>query len=268
MPTKDRQRAKARAKLERQMARRAESARKRRQVQAGIAAAVGLALIVAAGIWVFSSLSDDNDKKSDDKAAGCFYKTVKPGGQSKVKEVSKPSQDSIVRDGTQIVTLSTTAGDLKIELDQKNAPCTSASWINLANQNFYNDTICHRMTAQLVQCGDPFANLSEEDGRGGPSYEYANENLPTGIHPTGYVRGVVAMANSGPDTNGSQFFILWDAAQYSPDYNIVGKVTEDSYPVLDALKAIGNDASMDPNPGGGKPLQEVKINTLTVQPKS
>jgi peptidyl-prolyl cis-trans isomerase B (cyclophilin B) len=260
--TKERQRALARAKLERQMARRAAEASKRRRVIAGVAAAAGLAVLIGATIWLVVSLNKD-DGGSD--ALSCSYTSVPAGAL--VKDVGSPPTKDVADTGSATATMVTSSGTLTIDLDRAEAPCTVNSWSYLAGKHFFDNTICHRMTDALVQCGDPFATQDgTTNGQGGPSYRFGTENLPVNVHPA-YAKGVVAMANSGSeDSTGSQFFVLWDEASYSADYTIVGHVASDaaSTATLDALKAVGNDGSMDPSPGGGRPNQTVTITSLTV----
>jgi peptidyl-prolyl cis-trans isomerase B (cyclophilin B) len=121
----------------------------------------------------------------------------------------------------------------------------------------------------MLQCGDPTAKgkgYRKTDGTGGPSYRYANENLPTNELPP-YPAGVVALANSGADTNGSQFFFIYQDVQLQPDYTVLGKVTNG----LDNIKkatAAGDDGAFDPQPGGGHPKSDVEIKTVTVAPSA
>ena len=109
----------------------------------------------------------------------------------------------------------------------------------------------------VLQCGDPSGT-----GQGGPTYKFAEEVTPE----TTYPRGAIAMAKSGaPNTTGSQFFLVFADAQLSPDYTVVGTVDEAGLAVLDQIAAAGNDGSMEPSPGGGKPNVPVVIESMTVQ---
>jgi len=105
-------------------------------------------------------------------------------------------------------TLVTTRGDIKLELMNNVAPKTSANFVLLARESFYDGVKFHRVIDDfMIQTGDPFSkdNDPSDDGTGGPGYQFedeSNRNTPL------LVRGIVAMANSGPDTNGSQFFII------------------------------------------------------------
>src|SRR5690606_37873374 len=123
-----------------------------------------------------------------------------------------PSPDS--------ATITTNRGTLNLELDAAKAPCAVNSLAFLASKNYFDDTTCHRLTSdptlKVLQCGDPSGT-----GSGGPGYRFANENT-AGVR---YARGVVALANAGPDTNGSQFFILYgDAPGLPAAYPVIGRV--------------------------------------------
>jgi peptidyl-prolyl cis-trans isomerase B (cyclophilin B) len=110
----------------------------------------------------------------------------------------------------------------------------------------------------VLQCGDPSGT-----GSGGPGYQFGVENLPTGAKNP-YPAGVLAMANSGsPDSNGSQFFIVYKDSQLGPDYTIFGKITK-GLDVVSKIAAAGHDGSFDSGPGGGKPKKPVKLEKVTV----
>ncbi|MFK8023131.1 MAG: peptidylprolyl isomerase [Ilumatobacter sp.] len=142
----------------------------------------------------------------------------------------------------------TTAGDITIELDQEAAPTTVNSFVFLARNNYFDDTVCHRVIQDFVaQCGDPTAT-----GTGGPGYSFVDE-LP---EPGDYQIGSIAMANSGPNTNGSQFFIISgpNGAALPPLYNLFGTVTGASdLDVVAQMNAIG---SLD---GSGIASEELRI---------
>ncbi len=161
--------------------------------------------------------------------------------------------------GITIVTLHTSCGDIVIELDPNAAPETVNSFVFLAESGYLDGTVSHRIIPDfMMQAGDPTAT-----GRGGPGYTLPDE-LPTTDSP--YHRGVVAMANSGPGTTGSQFFIMFgDAAWLGPQYTVVGEVTE-GLDTLDRIAEIplGRGAnSADPNPS--TPLESVYIESVSVE---
>jgi cyclophilin family peptidyl-prolyl cis-trans isomerase len=145
-------------------------------------------------------------------------------------------------------TIKTNLGTLEVELDAAKAPCTVNSIAYLAGEKFYDRSPCHRLTTsaalKVLQCGDPTGT-----GTGGPSYRFANENTSGATYP----RGTVAMANAGPDTNGSQFFITYADAALDPDYTPFGRVTS-GLEIVDGVGKAGADPAED-----GKPKKAVTI---------
>lgn len=149
------------------------------------------------------------------------------------------------------LTLTTNCGDIVIKTLPAKSPKTVNSQAFLAEKGYFDFTTCHRITTQglyVLQCGDPTAQ-----GTGGPGYEYANEYVP-GYAADNYPTGTVAMANSGPNTNGSQFFIVYDNTTLPPDYTIWGEVVSG----LDIVKYV---ASKGVEGGGtdGPPAQPLEI---------
>jgi peptidyl-prolyl cis-trans isomerase B (cyclophilin B) len=169
--------------------------------------------------------------------------------------------------GKVLVLLITNRGVIDLTLDRAKAPCTVQSFLHLARHDFYDRTICHRLTAyptlKVLQCGDPSGT-----GEGGPGYRYHDE-LPTDLppwpdDPTGerkiYARGTLAMANAGPDTNGSQFFLVQTDSRLRPNFNIFGSVGATGLATLDRIAAGGiAPTPEDPAPIDGAPAQPVRI---------
>ena len=166
---------------------------------------------------------------------------------------------------TVAATMVTNDGPVQLELDSAKAPCTVRSFLTLARQGFYDKTECHRLTDSpdmaVLQCGDPTGT-----GIGGPGYRFANE-YPTNQYrpldpaltqPVTYPRGTLAMANSGPDSNGSQFFIVYRDSKLPPTYTVFGQVQEKSLEIVDALVSVGvADGTED-----GKPAQPVTVTSI------
>jgi peptidyl-prolyl cis-trans isomerase B (cyclophilin B) len=168
--------------------------------------------------------------------------------------------------GLVLVTLVTNRGLIPMLLNRAQAPCTVQSFVHLLRSRFYDNTICHRLTTyptlSVLQCGDPSGT-----GEGGPGYQFGDE-LPTNLppaptDPTGarrvYARGVLAMANAGPDTNGSQFFLVYKDSALRPDYTIYGQILPLGLRTLDKI-AAGGVAPDDPGaPLDGAPALTTRI---------
>jgi peptidyl-prolyl cis-trans isomerase B (cyclophilin B) len=157
--------------------------------------------------------------------------------------------------GTVKAVVDTSQGALTFTLDRHQAPCTVANFVSLAQQKYFNSTPCHRLTTgpslYVLQCGDPTGT-----GSGGPGYKFPDELSGT----EKYTTGVLAMANAGPNTNGSQFFIVYKNSQLPPNYTIFGSVTS-------GLNVVDKVAAKGVQGGGsdGKPVKAVTIKTVTVQ---
>ncbi len=153
------------------------------------------------------------------------------------------------------VTLHTTAGNIIIALDTEHTPKTSANFITLAKKNFYDHTIFHRVIKNfMIQGGDPTGN-----GTGGPGYSFDDEPI-TGE----YTRGTVAMANHGPNTNGSQFFIMHSDVPLQKNYVIFGHVTS-GLEVVDAIATapvkISSSGEMS------APITPISVKSVTISEK-
>lgn len=155
--------------------------------------------------------------------------------------------------------LETNKGNIKIELDTKNTPKTAANFEILAKKDFYNGIKFHRIYKDfMIQGGDPNSKNDnpDDDGTGGPGYKFDDEKVVGD-----YTRGVVAMANSGPNTNGSQFFIMHADYALDKNYVIFGKVVE-GMETVDAIAntPVKNNSSGEPS----QPLESVVINKVTL----
>ncbi len=290
MPTNEQRRATARRKLERQLERRAQQARRRRML--GIVGGSVAAVVVVAAV-VFTVVSTNNEHKNTqasasasttasaaagspsgipplppfkpaaDVGANCQYV---PSAEPASKPVKPPRQGKVPADPAQVsVSMMTDQGPVGLLLANNESPCTVNSFVSLAQQKFFDDTKCHRLTASptsaVLQCGDPTG-----DGTGGPGYQFNNEypttlytaDDPTAHEPVIYPRGTLAMANAGPNTNGSQFFMVYKDTQLPPEYTVFGKIQQDGLATLDKI-AKGGVAG-----GGqdGQPATEVTIKSV------
>jgi peptidyl-prolyl cis-trans isomerase B (cyclophilin B) len=231
------------------------------------AGAVGALLVLALAGCVSKSnpaASDEPAGSSADAAPAdeCGFEKV---DADQANFIGLPPEDEPV-DATSL-TFTTSSGDIPVQLDADASPCTVRSMVFLAEEGFYDGVSCHRITAvevlKVLQCGDP-----NGDGTGGPGYAIPDEldsaeALPPAEDSTGepivtYTRGIVAMANAGPDTGGSQFFLVYGDSTLPPSYTVFGTVDAAGLAVLDKIAAGG----IVPGPNGpedGSPVTSVTI---------
>ena len=186
---------------------------------------------------------------------GCAKSTAKGHAPAKVKQPTVAAKSP-----AKTLTLTTNCGPIVISLLGTKAPITVTSIATLANAGYYNKSLCHRLTTEgifVLQCGDPTAS-----GSGSPTgwKGYIDENLPK-VGAKNYPAGTVAMANSGPKTNGSQFFLVYQDTQLGPDYTIWGKITKgldlvQKIGAVGAYQMSGEQAMYAPD---GFPIQMVEI---------
>lgn len=173
------------------------------------------------------------------------------------KKVDLPPASGVPDTGTATYTMKLNDKPLTLTLDQQHAPCTVNSFTSLAKQGFFDGTSCHRLVDDsglyVLQCGDPTGT-----GSGGPGYQFADEL--TGSET--YTAGTLAMANAGPGTNGSQFFIVYADSQLSPNYTVFGHTDAAGTKVVADIAKGGQDNSFGSS-GGGKPLSPAVITSVT-----
>ena len=164
--------------------------------------------------------------------------------------------DKVLKRIPRTFTFVTNCGNIVVTTVGAKAPITLTQLSTLARGGYFNNSLCHRLTTQglyVLQCGDPTAT-----GGGGPNFTYRDENLPTeGLN--NYPAGTVAMANSGPGTNGSQFFLVFADTTLGANYTIWGTVTQG----LEIVKAIAK-AGVKGGGADGAPNQPISINRVTV----
>ncbi|MCR4306408.1 MAG: peptidylprolyl isomerase [Candidatus Yonathbacteria bacterium] len=146
--------------------------------------------------------------------------------------------------------LVTNLGDIEVEFFSQDAPLTVANFVKLAEDEFYNGTKFHRVIKSfMIQGGDPLSKndaAPEQWGTGGPGYKFNDEiNANSDLYKTGYKRGILAMANSGSDTNGSQFFIMHQDYPLPPKYTIFGRVIF-GQEVVDTIATTPTDSNDRP----------------------
>jgi cyclophilin family peptidyl-prolyl cis-trans isomerase len=151
------------------------------------------------------------------------------------------------------ITITTNKGDIVFRTYDADAPKTVENFITLASKGFYDGVIFHRVIKGfMIQGGDPTGT-----GTGGPGYKFADELNPgTESAKRGYVKGTVAMANAGPNTNGSQFFIMHEDYPLPHNYTIFGHVVQ-GQEVVDAIASVATDA-------GDRPLAPVTMTAISV----
>jgi eukaryotic-like serine/threonine-protein kinase len=195
--------------------------------------------------------------------ANCQYL---PSSDAAASTVNPPDAGSVSTDPARIgMNIVTNRGKIGLQLANNESPCTVNSFVSLAQQKFFDDTQCHRLTTSpglsVLQCGDP-----KGDGTGGPGYQFADE-YPADQYPPGdpalkqpvrYPRGTLAMANSGPNTNGSQFFLVYRDSQLPPAYTVFGTIDAAGLATLDKIAAAGVGGGGD----DGTPATQVTIRSV------
>ena len=214
-------------------------------------------VIAAIAISVLLSPSAVADTKSraakNEKAAAIKCAPTKAAGHTP-KDVA-PAQ-KLSKKLTRTFTFDTNCGNIVVTTVGAKAPITITQLTTLAKGGYFDSSLCHRLTTQglyVLQCGDPTAT-----GSGGPSFTYGDENLPAAT-VNNYPAGTVAMANSGPGTNGSQFFLVFADTTLGANYTIWGTITQG----LDIVKAIAK-AGVKGGGADGTPNQTIAINRVVV----
>ncbi len=273
---KERQRKLARERYARQAERRAQRSHKAR-IRAIAAGGVCALAVVGVGAYFLAgtsggksaaasasasaspSLSASASSTASPTAAAvaepAHHCTYTASGTAARKVSLPPSSPSYT--ASYQATIATNRGTIVINLLNSKATCTVNSFVHLADQKYFDDTKCVRLTTTsiyVLQCGDPTGT-----GTGGPGYEFASENLKGATYPA----GTVAMANTGqPDSNGSQFFLVYKNTPLPPSYTPFGTITQ-GLPILDAIAKAGSDNTNAP--GDGHPKENVVIDTLTIK---
>jgi peptidyl-prolyl cis-trans isomerase B (cyclophilin B) len=267
--SRDRARKLAREKLDRQQARRAGRQRRRRQIQAGLGAALALVVIVGGVAWLGGAF--DGDDPVDPTASDvCAWTPQNAESNPDLKDVGEPPTGGMPTEGTRPMTITTDKGaPIVVSLNLADAPCISASLGYLAGKQFFDNTTCHEITTEgAIRCGDPSGS-----GQGGPTYSVYDENTPTAPAPSAstgpgakkepaYPKGTVAMIGNPPGTNGSQFLIFFkDFAPATPAYPIVGTVTGG----MTTVEKLGKIATVA-NAAGDKvtPKDKITVQSITV----
>lgn len=243
-----------------EQARRDAAAVQRRRRVVNLALLVGVVVVAIIALAVFNS-DDDKSPTASGSTTTLAPDTPTPcpatdGSTPKQQSFAAPPDMCIDASKQYTARIDTTSGAFTVQLDPAKAPNTVNNFVVLARYKFYDGVVFHRIIPDFViQGGDP-----KGDGTGGPGYKFPDE-LP---QPSDYVEGSIVMANSGPDTNGSQFFVvlsangaktLVDAVGGEAKYSLFGKVTE-GMDVVTAISAVPLD--------GETPKEPVTINSVTI----
>jgi len=267
----ERQRKLARERYERRQAREVDRQRRARRTAQWASGTV--VLLVLAGIVTYTivhlssssasatkltpsaspspsaSASGTPSPTSSGTATTCTYTPSPPASRKVGLPPAKPDLKA-----TYQATIKTNRGDIVINLLNSKAPCTVNSFVYLAGKNYFSNTHCHRLVTSgifVLQCGDPTGT-----GSGGPGYKFADENLAGASYPA----ATVAMANAGPGTNGSQFFLVYKNTTLQPNYTPFGTIAA-GLNVIQKVAAAGTDSST----GAGQPKEKVVIESVSIK---
>jgi peptidyl-prolyl cis-trans isomerase B (cyclophilin B) len=295
VPTNEQRRENAKRKLERQLERRAKQARRRRLLLI-VGSVVAVVAVVAAVVVTVIHRNSQHSSNTAAPSSGSptAASTTAPTGQvppapplpaftpsgtvgancqypatpqePAAKPVKPPRTGKVPTEPPQVsASMATSQGNLGLMLANNESPCTVNSFASLIGQKYFDNTKCHRLTTSetlgVLQCGDP-----KGDGTGGPGYQFGNEyptdqyppNDPKLQEPALYPRGTLAMANAGPGTNGSQFFMVYKDSQLPPQYTVFGTIQPDGLAVLDKIAKAGVTGGGD----DGAPVSEVTIKSV------
>jgi peptidyl-prolyl cis-trans isomerase B (cyclophilin B) len=270
---KERQRRLARERYERRAVRQAQRDRRVRQWTISVLAALAVVGIAVGGA-LLATRSHGTNAAAAPGASATPSATATPSPTPTPTPVAEPAHHCLyTASGTAArkvslppaspdykasyrATITTNRGSIVIDLLNSKATCTVNSFISLAAQHFFNKTPCHRITTAgtlfVLQCGDPTGT-----GTGGPGYQFNDENLAGATYKT----GTVAMANSRPNTNGSQFFLVYRNSSLPPGYTPFGTIIS-GLNIIQNVAKVGGDNSN--GPGDGHPKQKVDIESVTI----
>lgn len=298
MSTNQERRAEARQRLREQME---AQARREKQLKIAGAAVVVVVLLGIVGVVVWNKAEQARAEEYAANWVTCEYPTdtapvekVDPAEfedqgpeivaeakrfnaqvdeiEESKREVEPPTGDQ-ARRGTAEVSITTGKGDIPVVLDRAKAPCNVESFVHLAQQQYFDDTECHRLTTggegsqlSVLQCGDPTGT-----GLSGPGYSIVDEpptDLAVAEDGSGmsvYPRGTVAMAKSqAPNSAGSQFFLVYEDSMLPPEYSVLGTIGEPGLEVLDVIAEAGTKSDDQSDPDYETPRRPVTIEKVTV----
>lgn len=221
---------------------------------------IALAVLIIIGLGFLatvllktSNTENTNDKPPVEKSLPPMEKPIQSSEKPSLNEPSL-ADTTLINNTKNMITIKTNHGTIVFETYNQDAPNTVANFVKLAKSGFYNNLTFHRVIPGfMIQGGDPNGN-----GTGGPGYQFADELNPnTASYQEGYLKGVVAMANAGPNTNGSQFFIMTADYPLQNDYTIFGKVVS-GQEVVDKIANVPTDRN-------DRPLEPVVMIKVSVE---
>ena len=269
---KERQRKLARERYERNLSRRVEQQQRARKITAISVVCLVVVGLGVGGFFLFGGsgnqpaaaspsspatpASTPSDSPSPPAAAPvaepahtCTYNVSGTPARKAGLPPSKPDFRAQYQ-----ATIRTNRGNIVLDLLNSKATCTVNSFVHLAAKNYFSQTTCHRLTTTVLQCGDPTGTSG-----GGPGYQFGDENLSGAKYPA----GTVAMANAGPNTNGSQFFLVYqNSPGLQPNYTPFGTIVSGLKIIQNVAKAGSDNAN---GPGDGHPKEKVVIKSVTIK---
>ena len=225
-----------------------------------IIGAIVVLVVLGGGLYLLSGMkSMQQDNTSSGKTNPMTNSADNQNAQAPAESTASnspaaPVPSQAAKSAGHIVTLATSMGDIQFSTYDADAPKTVDNFITLAKKGFYTNLTFHRVIKGfMIQGGDPLG-----DGTGGPGYTFADELNPAAAsYRAGYKKGVVAMANAGPNTNGSQFFIMLEDTSLPKSYTIFGHVIQGQN-VVDEIGSVSTDAN-------DRPLKAVIIKSAKVE---
>ncbi len=229
---------------------------------------ISIVLFLIAGVGSYLSLTGAFDKKDSPAQQTLDESLAQQANETNVESSTEETTNMMSKKKTYSsapdlqlkpnvdykAVLKTSAGEITVDLFEKEVPLTVNNFVFLANEGFYNETVFHRVIKGfMIQGGDPVGN-----GTGGPGYRFKDEPFEND-----YTVGTLAMANAGPDTNGSQFFIMHQEVDLPKNYVIFGRATDEaSLKVIDALA----NSPVEPNLFGesSKPVTPINLESVTI----
>jgi len=212
--------------------------------------AIAIVLVVAVGAWVVASRPNTTEQNQQ------HTRSPAPTDAMQKKTYTSPPPMTIDPSKSYTATMATSKGTMKFTLFAKETPNTVNNFVFLAGQGFYDNTTFHRIIKGfMIQGGDP-----NGDGTGGPGYKFDDEPITRD-----YTRGTLAMANSGSNTNGSQFFVMHADYPLPKNYVIFGTIDTGDAASLATLDAIANTpVTMSSSGENSKPTESVVVKSVTI----